>query len=41
MFSYKELRSATEDFSTAKKIGEGGFASVYEVILLSPRVDFA
>jgi hypothetical protein len=26
-----ELRNATEDFSTANKIGEGGFGSVYKV----------
>ncbi|KAI5571868.1 hypothetical protein POPTR_011G142100v4 [Populus trichocarpa] len=29
-YSYKELRNATEDFSTANKIGEGGFGSVYK-----------
>ncbi|CAA6657934.1 unnamed protein product [Spirodela intermedia] len=30
MFSYKELKNATENFSPAKKIGEGGFACVYQ-----------
>ncbi|XP_022717518.1 cold-responsive protein kinase 1, partial [Durio zibethinus] len=29
-YSYKELRIATEDFSPANKIGEGGFGSVYK-----------
>ncbi|OMO65829.1 hypothetical protein CCACVL1_21370 [Corchorus capsularis] len=29
-YTYKELRSATEDFSLANKIGEGGFGSVYK-----------
>lgn len=31
LYSYKELRVATEDFSPANKIGEGGFGSVYKV----------
>lgn len=31
LFTYKELRIATEDFSPANKIGEGGFGSVYKV----------
>ncbi|CAN1301353.1 Cold-responsive protein kinase 1 [Linum perenne] len=30
MYSYKELRQATDDFSTGNKIGEGGFGSVYK-----------
>ncbi|XP_068320818.1 cold-responsive protein kinase 1-like isoform X1 [Pyrus communis] len=30
LFTYKELRIATEDFSPANKIGEGGFGSVYK-----------
>lgn len=29
-YTYKELRNATEGFSTANKIGEGGFGSVYK-----------
>ncbi|KAK9275778.1 hypothetical protein L1049_023047 [Liquidambar formosana] len=29
-YTYKELRNATEDFSAANKIGEGGFGSVYK-----------
>ncbi|XP_022749388.1 cold-responsive protein kinase 1-like [Durio zibethinus] len=29
-YTYKELRIATEDFSPANKIGEGGFGSVYK-----------
>ena len=40
-FSYEELATATNDFSLANKIGEGGFGSVYyaelrgEVCLIS------
>ncbi|KAL3503136.1 hypothetical protein ACH5RR_037585 [Cinchona calisaya] len=30
LYSYKELQIATEDFSRANKIGEGGFGSVYK-----------
>ncbi|KAJ4726421.1 Protein kinase superfamily protein [Melia azedarach] len=30
MYSYKELRMATENFSLANKIGQGGFGSVYK-----------
>lgn len=30
LYTYKELRVATEDFSPANKIGEGGFGSVYK-----------
>ncbi|XWS27518.1 hypothetical protein CRYUN_Cryun26dG0121800 [Craigia yunnanensis] len=30
LYTYKELRIATEDFSPANKIGEGGFGSVYK-----------
>ncbi|KAK1440143.1 hypothetical protein QVD17_05968 [Tagetes erecta] len=29
LYSYKELRAATDDFSPANKIGEGGFGPVY------------
>lgn len=29
LYSYKELRIATDDFSAANKIGEGGFGPVY------------
>lgn len=28
-FSYEELAKATDDFSIANKIGEGGFGAVY------------
>lgn len=34
-YSYKELRIATEDFRAVNKIGEGGFGSVYKVMILS------
>ncbi|OAY28896.1 cold-responsive protein kinase 1 [Manihot esculenta] len=30
LYTYKELRNATEDFNPANKIGEGGFGSVYK-----------
>ncbi|XP_030525364.1 cold-responsive protein kinase 1-like isoform X1 [Rhodamnia argentea] len=30
LFSYKELKAVTEDFSEANKIGEGGFGAVYK-----------
>ncbi|GMP64819.1 hypothetical protein CsSME_00025909 [Camellia sinensis var. sinensis] len=30
LYTYKELRTATDDFSHANKIGEGGFGSVYK-----------
>ncbi|KAI9086895.1 hypothetical protein K1719_031056 [Acacia pycnantha] len=30
LYTYKELRTATEDFSPVNKIGEGGFGSVYK-----------
>ena len=33
VFSYNELRKATQDFSGANKIGEGGFGSVFRVIM--------
>lgn len=32
LYTYKELRVATDNFSPANKIGEGGFGSVYKVI---------
>lgn len=31
LFKYKELKNATDDFSEAHKIGEGGFGPVYKV----------
>ncbi|KAK9155256.1 hypothetical protein Sjap_002736 [Stephania japonica] len=30
IFSYEELRTATEDFKSANKLGEGGFGPVYK-----------
>ncbi|RDX79935.1 Cold-responsive protein kinase 1, partial [Mucuna pruriens] len=38
LYSYKELRKATEDFSPANKIGEGGFGSVYKGRLKDGKV---
>ncbi|KAJ9175132.1 hypothetical protein P3X46_013714 [Hevea brasiliensis] len=32
-FSYEELAEATDNFSTAKEIGKGGFGSVYYAVL--------
>ncbi|KAI3510093.1 hypothetical protein L1887_25620 [Cichorium endivia] len=37
-FSYRDLRDATNDFSTANKIGEGGFGPVYKGTLDDGRV---
>ncbi|KAL7130612.1 hypothetical protein ABFS83_13G146000 [Erythranthe nasuta] len=36
-YSYAELRSATDDFSTANKLGEGGFGPVYKGTLEDGR----
>ncbi|GMN54401.1 hypothetical protein TIFTF001_023530 [Ficus carica] len=33
LYSYKDLRTATENFDPANKIGEGGFGSVYKAKL--------
>ncbi|KAJ8466221.1 hypothetical protein OPV22_028773 [Ensete ventricosum] len=33
IYTYKELKIATDDFCTANKVGEGGFGSVYRGIL--------
>lgn len=32
IYTYRELRIATEGFSSANKIGQGGFGVVYKVI---------
>lgn len=32
IYTYRELRIATEGFSSANKIGQGGFGAVYKVI---------
>ncbi|KAK6931996.1 Protein kinase domain [Dillenia turbinata] len=37
-FSYAELRSATNDFNPANKLGEGGFGPVYKGVLSDGRV---
>ncbi|XP_031260474.1 probable LRR receptor-like serine/threonine-protein kinase At1g56140 [Pistacia vera] len=37
-FSYVELKTATEDFSSANKLGEGGYGSVYKGILSDGRL---
>ena len=34
-FKYVELKRATNDFSPANKLGEGGFGAVYKVTLYS------
>jgi hypothetical protein len=31
VFSYSELRSATENFSSSNRLGEGGYGTVYKV----------
>ncbi|KAM3343205.1 cold-responsive protein kinase 1 [Capsicum galapagoense] len=38
LFSYKQLRIATNDFSPVNKIGEGGFGSVYKGRLKSGKM---
>ncbi|XP_006352577.1 putative serine/threonine-protein kinase [Solanum tuberosum] len=38
LFSYKQLRIATDDFSSVNKIGEGGFGSVYKGRLKSGKM---
>ncbi|MED6119394.1 Cold-responsive protein kinase 1 [Stylosanthes scabra] len=38
LYTYKELRKATDDFSPANKIGEGGFGSVYKGRLKDGRL---
>ncbi|GAB4836660.1 hypothetical protein Ancab_001572, partial [Ancistrocladus abbreviatus] len=37
-FSYSELRSATQDFSSVNKLGEGGFGPVYKGTLSDGRL---
>lgn len=39
VFSYSELRNATNDFSLLLKIGEGGFGSVYKGFIRPPNGD--
>ncbi|EOA39474.1 hypothetical protein CARUB_v10008071mg [Capsella rubella] len=36
-FTYSELKSATQDFNTSNKLGEGGFGSVYKGTLSDGR----
>ncbi|KAK4344469.1 hypothetical protein RND71_034645 [Anisodus tanguticus] len=38
LFSYKQLRIATDDFSPVNKVGEGGFGSVYKGRLKSGKM---
>ncbi|KAK3042578.1 hypothetical protein RJ639_000830, partial [Escallonia herrerae] len=38
LYSYKELQAATNDFSLANKIGEGGFGSVFKGRLRNGKV---
>ncbi|XP_076934211.1 cold-responsive protein kinase 1-like [Bidens hawaiensis] len=38
LYSYKDLRNATDDFSPANKIGEGGFGPVYKGRLKDGKV---
>jgi len=36
-FSLENIRAATNDFSSANKIGEGGFGPVYKVFIQLPN----
>ncbi|XP_010275933.1 PREDICTED: putative serine/threonine-protein kinase [Nelumbo nucifera] len=38
LFTYRELKNATDDFSPVNKIGEGGFGSVYKGKLRDGRI---
>ncbi|KAJ1425250.1 Serine/threonine-protein kinase, active site [Sesbania bispinosa] len=38
IYTYKELKVATDDFSPANKIGEGGFGSVYKGLLKDGKI---
>lgn len=38
LYSYKELIKATDDFSPANKIGEGGFGPVFKVKVVNRTV---
>jgi hypothetical protein len=35
LFSYNELRSATDNFHRDNKVGRGGFGTVYKVLCVS------
>ncbi|XP_059435594.1 probable LRR receptor-like serine/threonine-protein kinase At1g07650 [Corylus avellana] len=37
-FTYRQIKAATNNFDAAKKIGEGGFGSVYKGILLDGTI---
>jgi hypothetical protein len=39
LFSYKEIKRATDNFDHVNKLGRGGFGTVYKV-LLPPFVEF-
>nr|XP_023884252.1 probable leucine-rich repeat receptor-like serine/threonine-protein kinase At3g14840 isoform X1 [Quercus suber] len=38
LFTYRQIKAATNNFNTANKIGEGGFGSVYKGILLDGTI---
>ncbi|KAL9263183.1 L-type lectin-domain containing receptor kinase IX.1-like protein [Drosera capensis] len=40
-FTYRELSQATNNFHVARKLGEGGFGSVYRGLLQDPSTDIA
>jgi len=40
VYTYKELKIASDNFSLANKIGEGGFGSVYKVTKQFSSISF-
>lgn len=37
VFSYSELKTATDNFNSSLKLGEGGFGSVYKATIRHPK----